>query len=152
MTGAPTKSAWWFLVARETLHLRGACAGAVSWWCVTRGATPGDRCFLYKSLTGVVLYFEVVRITKPEGLCDAFAMATAEIKVLRAFEPPITAKDLKSSPSVGKQGFIRRNFQGKAFTLDKQTSEAILEISTRNSDRRHGPVGRGVAGRRAKTL
>src|SRR5271155_1916466 len=109
MTGAPTTSEAWLLVARNILHLDGVRPGSVTWWCVTRGAAPGNRCFLYKPLTGIVLYFEILRLTEAQGFCSGFAMATAAVKILQVFEPPITAKDLKTSARVRQMGFITRN-------------------------------------------
>jgi hypothetical protein len=56
-------------------------------------------------------------------------MATAKIKVLNVFDPPISSKMLKSSPVVRNESFVRRNFQGKSFTLfSDETEKAILDL------------------------
>lgn len=128
MTGAPTKSEAWFLVAHNLLHLDGARPDTVTWWCVTRGAAPGNRCFVYKPLTGVVLYFEILHLTERREFCGGFAMATAAVKILKVFEPPITVRELKSSTEVRKMGFMTRNLQGKAFRIDGQDAKTILKL------------------------
>lgn len=129
MVSPPTKSEFWVLVARNILHLQNAKSGKVYWWCVTRGVTPGNKCLLYKPLSGVVLYFEVLGLTQPQEFCKDFSMATAAIKILQVFDPPISVKDLKSSPRVGQKGFVKKNLQGKAFAIGKDTAEDILKLS-----------------------
>lgn len=128
MTGAPIKSEAWLLVAHNLLHLEDAQPDAVTWWCVSRGAGPGNRCFLYKPLTGIVLYFEILRLAPPQNFCSGFAMATAAVKILRIFDPPITARDLKTSSGAKRMGFIARNFQGKAFRIDGKDEKTILKL------------------------
>ena len=89
----------------------------------------GDRCFVYKPLTGIVLYFEVLRLTEPLGFCTGFEMATAQVKILKIFEPPITAKALKRSPEIRQEKFVTKNFQGKAFAIQENAARSILVLS-----------------------
>jgi hypothetical protein len=93
-----------------------------------KGATPGDKCFVYKLQTGIVLYFEIVRVMERRSFCDGFSMATAEVKILKVFRPPITPTNLKSSPQTREEGFARCNFQGKAFALQARVAENILSV------------------------
>jgi hypothetical protein len=128
MITAPTRSSAWFLVARNVGHMDIVKNGSVTWWCVTRKAAVGDKCFLYKSLTGIIVHFEVLRLTEPQGFCTGYEMATAQVRVLRVFKPPIMAKALKASSVIAKQGFVRRNFQGKAFVVEENAAKAILKL------------------------
>jgi hypothetical protein len=120
----------WLLVAQNLLHLRDAKPGSTTWWCVPRLSTPGDKCVLYKPLVGILLQFEILP-SKPveQAFCNGFAMATANVKIHTIFEPPITAKQLKSFPAIRQQNFIRRNFQGKAFQIEGDGVMAILRLS-----------------------
>jgi hypothetical protein len=122
------KNSAWLLVARNILHLQDAKSRSIEWWCVPRAATPGDRCFLYKPLRGVVLYFEVLALKPSEGFCDNFVMATADVKILRTFAPPITNRDLRNSPVLRQMAFVRRSCQGKQFLLETKATKAILDI------------------------
>jgi hypothetical protein len=73
--------------------------------------------------------FEILALTAPEAFCSGYAMATARIKVLRVFDPPISAKQLKSSSAVRMEGFVRKNFQGKSFILHSEKApKAILAL------------------------
>jgi len=125
----PTRSGEWLLVAQNILHLERTKVGAITWWCVKSDSAVGDKCFLYRSLTGVVLYFEIIRFApQSEGFCSAYQMATAQVKILKMFEPPITARALRRSPELKEAGFVRRNFQGKAFVVGEGMSTAILKL------------------------
>jgi hypothetical protein len=119
------------LVAREILHLGRVKARSKTWWCVTRDALPGDKFFLYKPMAGIVLYLEVLGLAQPsQGFCSTYGMGTAEVRILKVFDPPITAKALKRSMETKNQGFVRRNFQGKAFNVDADAAKAILRFSS----------------------
>src|SRR5260370_28785015 len=108
----------WLLVAHDILHLRDAKSGSTTWWCVPRLSAPCDKCLLYKPLRGILLQFEILPSAPViQAFCNAFAMATANVKIQKVFEPPITAKQLKALPAVKQQGFVKRNFQGKAFQI-----------------------------------
>lgn len=116
------------LVAHEILHLGRAKVRSTAWWCVSRDAVPGDKFFLYKPLTGIVLFLEVLGPAQQQGFCDAYAMGTAKVRVLKVFDPPVTAKTLKRSMETKSQGFVRRNFQGKSFYVDDRATKAILSL------------------------
>lgn len=128
MASPPKKCTAWLLVAHNVLHLNDAKAGSDTWWCVTRDAAVGDKCFLYKPLTGIILYFEVLRMIQPQGFCSSYAMATAQVRILKVFKPPLTAKALRSSSKIRKQGFVHlfdENFKGKLFILKRMPKHSI---------------------------
>jgi hypothetical protein len=130
MTAASSSANWWLFVAHDIMHLESVKSGESTWWCVSRLAVTGDQCFVYKPLWGVLLHFQVLRPAKNvQMFCSGFAMATAEVKVLEVFEPPITAKDLKTSPTVRQEGFMRRNFQGGSFRVGEPAAMDILKLS-----------------------
>jgi len=60
-------------------------------------------------------------------------MATANVKIQKVFEPPITAKQLKAFPAIRRQEFVRRNFQGKAFPIQGDGVKAILRLSNQKT-------------------
>jgi hypothetical protein len=108
----------WVFVTHTPLHLVRLKAGNESWWCVDRRCKAGEQAFIYKPLTGIILHLKILELSKtPELFCDTYQMATAKIKVLNVFDPPITSKQLKSSKIVRSEQFVRRNFQGKSFLL-----------------------------------
>ena|ERR1017187_8317597 len=119
----------WLFVTHTTLHLERLKKGDESWWCVDRGCKLGERAFIYKALNGIFLYFEILELPKtPEMFCNSYQMATARIKVLNVFDPPISSKQLKASEVIRAEGFVRRNFQGKSFALQPKTPRAIIAI------------------------
>ncbi len=123
----------WFFVAHNVLHLSGVEEGQETWWCVDRNAAPGDRAFIYRPLKGIAYYLEVIEHIKPDTFCSSYGMGTARVKVLKVFDPPISAKQMKSSSVVKEEGFARRNFQGKSFTVhSKQTPKAILALAKKD--------------------
>lgn len=127
----------WLFVAHTLLHLDELKAGEKSWWCVDRRCNPGDKAFIYQPLKGIILHFEILEFLKqPEPFCNSFQMGTAEIRVLDVFAPPVSSKDLKVS-AARNEGFIRRNFQGKAFAFtSEQSPAAILTLAKKLSDKR----------------
>jgi len=129
MTAIDTKQTWLF-VAHTVFHLHRLSVGVESWRCGDRNCKAGERAFIYKPLHGIFLHFEILELLKKAELfCDNFQMATAKIKVLNVFDPPISSKMLKSSPVVRNESFVRRNFQGKSFTLfSDETEKAILDL------------------------
>ena len=122
----------WLFVVHVLLHLSSLKAGEKSWWCVDRRSKPGEKAFIYQPLRGVRLLVEILDFSaRPEGFCNGFAMATANIKVLKIFDPPVKAKQLKSSKIIGSEGFIGKNFQGKAFLVrSEQAVKAIISMGT----------------------
>ncbi|HZT29456.1 MAG TPA: hypothetical protein VFA33_06215 [Bryobacteraceae bacterium] len=123
----------WFFVAHHVLHLTEVEEGRETWWCVDRNTAPGDRAFIYRPLKGVCWYFEILEHIKPDAFCSSFGMGTARVKILRVFDPPISAKQMKSSSVVKDEGFVRRNFQGKAFVVhSKETPKAMLSLARKN--------------------
>jgi hypothetical protein len=125
----------WLFVAHNTLHLEFLKNGAETWWCVDRRCNPNERAFIYKPLIGITLQFEILEILKkPELFCNAFQMATARIKLLNVFDPPITSKEIKLY--IGrKEVFIRRNFQGKSFVLQSpNTPTALLALAQKKKE------------------
>lgn len=119
----------WFLVAHEVHHLPERRRGERTWWCVDRRSTPGDRAFVYKPLRGILCLFEILQLDTDQLFCKSFGMATASVRILRVFDPPIPARTLRAIPGVRQEGFSRRNFQGRSFRiLSDRVPEAILAI------------------------
>jgi len=122
----------WLFVAHNTLHLEYLNSGEESWWCVDRQCKPGEIAFVYRPLYGIARRLEILELSKKtEMFCNAYGMATARIKVLNLFSPPITPKMLKTVRELKDEAFVRRNFQGKSFLLrSRAAGEAILKIAT----------------------
>lgn len=108
---------YWILIAHETLHMPDIKQGEESWWCVDRKSKIGEKSFLYKPLKGITHYFEILEIINSKDICLCYAMNSARIKILKQFEPPITAKMLKRIKEAREEEFIRKNFQGKSFII-----------------------------------
>src|ERR1017187_6683701 len=120
----------WLFVTRTTLHLERLKSGEESWWCVDRRCKPGERAFIYKALNGIFLHLEILELLKqPELFCNSYKMATARIKVLNVFDPPVSPKHLKASAVLSAEGFVRGNFQGKSFVLFNKTPRAIIALA-----------------------
>jgi hypothetical protein len=79
-------------------------------------------------LTGIILFLEALGPAQQQGFCDAYGMATAKVRVLKVFDPPITAKTLKRTVEIKNQRFVRHNFQGKSFDVDDGAAKAILSL------------------------
>lgn len=121
----------WLLVAWNILHLNELAKAQMSWWCVDRRCKVGDKCFVYKPSKGIVLLFEIKKVNETQAFCRSFGMATAEMRILKVFDPPITAKEMKQSDEISlrEANFIKRSFQGKAFSLaDMKVVRAILKL------------------------
>jgi hypothetical protein len=119
----------WLLVAWNVLHLTEAKKADTTWWCVDRRCAVGERCFIYKPSKGMLLFFEVLKINESQGFCRSFGMATAEIKIVEIFEPPITARALKQVKEISQANFVKKNFQGKAFAIENQLTKAVLKLA-----------------------
>ncbi len=113
-------------VAYNILHIPDLIKGAESWWCVSRKAIVKDRVFLYKPSRGIVCCFEIIALIDHEPYCSAFQMNTAKVKILKVYNPPITAKEIKKIPNIKKQGFIARNFQAKSFLFSDNELAVML--------------------------
>ena len=120
----------WLFVAHVLLHLSSLKVGEKSWWCVDRRCKAGEKAIIYQPHKGVRLLVEILDFSaRPEGFCTGYAMNTANVKLLQIFDPPVTAKQLKSSKYVNGEGFIGKNFQGKAFLIrSPQAFKAIISM------------------------
>lgn len=117
----------WLLVADYVLHMEKVEDNDNSWWCVDRKCKPGDRAFLYKTLKGILCYFEIIELITDQDYCKSFAMNTAKIAILNVFEKPIKSKELKAIATTKNEPFIRRNFQAKSFIIrDESLPNEIL--------------------------
>lgn len=122
----PEPQPTWVFIAHTVLHLADLKAGEESWWCVDRSCKPGEKAFIYRPLKGIILYLEILELLKPgDTFCNSYQMGTAQIKLLNVFDPPISSKELKAS-AARNEGFIRRNFQGKAFVLNSEKTPAVI--------------------------
>jgi len=117
----------WLLVTDDIQHLEHSRLGELTWWCVDRKSKEGDRVFLYKTLTGIVCLFEIKQFIAQQDYCKIFRMDRAQVKVLKVFKPPISAKALREARYVRLEPFIKRNFHGKSFLIrSENTYEQIL--------------------------
>ncbi len=95
-------------------------------------AAVGDCAFVYRPLKGISWLIKIEQLFDPsqsQPFCNSFAMATARVRILEVFDPPISAKVLKSNPVSRAEPFVGRNFQLKAFRIrSPQTTEAILSL------------------------
>ena len=63
--------------------------------------------------------------------CNSHQMATALVRVLDSFDPPVTAKHLKLSRARSEK-FVRGNFQGTSFpVVSKDVPNDIISIAKR---------------------
>jgi hypothetical protein len=119
----------WLLVAHNVLHLEGSRDGQSTWWCVDRRCKRGDRVFVYKPRSGILVFCEIVGEAEPQGYCEGFAMNTVKVKIVRRFDPPIPAGVIRNTRYARLENCVRRSFQGKAFKLKfPETVDAILGI------------------------
>jgi hypothetical protein len=120
----------WILIARDLFHLFATQEGETSWWCVPLKTEIGDRAFLYRpGGYGVVLFLEVIdNVAQNDFLCRTYSMKTARVRVLKKFNPSIPFKAFQGSAELSKQGFVRCNFQGKAFAIAPEIAAAILKL------------------------
>lgn len=120
---------FWFFVADNVKHMADVKERSKTWWCVDRRCKIGDKAFLYKTLQGVICYFEILEVNDSEKFCELYGMQTGLIKIIKKFKTPITAKVLKSTPIVKVERFISRNFHGKSFIIKNEESvKAILSL------------------------
>jgi hypothetical protein len=119
----------WVGIAHKLLHMASVKIGQESWWCVNARSTIGDTVFIYKPGEGIVSCFRILEFTTPDKFCASFAMATAKIKVLRLFQPPISLKRLKEISGAREETFVRRNCQGTSFLIKNETViQSILQL------------------------
>jgi hypothetical protein len=129
----PGRATTWLFVVNAVLHLSDITVGSETWWCVDRRCKTGDNAFIYKPLKGVILRLQVLGVSmKSEMFCESFHMATARVKLLDVFDPPVTARDLKSSPRIRVENFVRGNFQGTSFAVvSDEVPNEIVSIARR---------------------
>jgi hypothetical protein len=120
---------YWLFVINELRHLSEIKENEESWWCISRGCNKGDSAFLYKAGVGIVCYFEVIELMESNTFCSAYGMKTAEVKILKSFNPPIKSNELKLINAVRSEKFIKRNFQSKEFRIKNNAIiNSILSI------------------------
>lgn len=135
MTAAAPPTAWLFVV-HAPLHLADLKLGEESWWCVDRRCRPGEIALVYRPLRGVICLFRIVKFTTAQSFCNSYAMGTTGIEMLQVFEPPISAKQLRSASGVRGEALLRKNFQGKSFPLSSlNVVQAVTALVPNNEAR-----------------
>jgi hypothetical protein len=125
----------WLLVVGATEQLLNMAEGEESWWCVDIGSKTGDLALVYRPASphiegAVVCSFEVVTLrVRQRSFCRLYGMATARIKMLRVFDPPISRRKVLENPAVKNESFARRNFQGKSFPISPEVFAATASLA-----------------------
>lgn len=118
----------WLFVVRNPKHLLDLKKGDHTWWCVDRRCKPGDRAFIYRPLKGISMFLKIIDPAPPNSFCTSFSMNTAMVEIARVFDPPISARTLRSNLS--DANFVRRNFQGTAFEIHSlAVTKSILSLA-----------------------
>lgn len=101
-----------------------------TYWCVgaTTDAAPGDLLLVYVKRTGVKQLYEVSSepsLSANELQCFMRDMLTIRLRHVATFDTPLDAKYLRSSKSLGRSSFVRKNFQ---FTTSPLASHEYNDV------------------------
>lgn len=118
-------------------------------WCMPPDSKIGDKILLYcprsASASRQGVFAEAVVESSPDKACDKNYFCSGygaygakymyvRIKILKRFKPHVLAKEMKADRMLSGSGFVRRNFQGTTFILDKAQFDRILTIAERKAN------------------
>lgn len=106
--------------------------GDRSYWCIYQTYSPatGDWLVLYRVGRGVNQIYKTIDNPSQDSEinCEMRGMATIPIELVLNLENPITAKELKADPVIGKSGPVGRNFQGTCFSITLKIWDSLLNL------------------------
>jgi len=131
-----------------------------TFWCLPHEAQINDVVLFYLPRAvsfadhgifaeGVVT--SVPSMTRLDNPCAGYGIRDhlgplrhVNVAIKRRFRPALTTKDMKADPRVACENFVRRNFQGTTFRLEKTVYARIVTLAAAKA----GHPGPGKANRR----
>jgi hypothetical protein len=113
------------------------------WWCFPEVAQIGEDVLMYcprsvnETNQGIFAHCQLESnpkdITSKHSLCRGYgygfvknALRYATLTLVSKYWAPLTAKEMKRDTVLRAAPFVRRNFQGTVFELDKQIFDTIV--------------------------
>ena len=110
-----------------------------SYWCVKSDVQVGDILMLYcpraVSTTRQGIFAEAIiesipnKTNSKNSNCSCYGrLLYVQIKITKRFIVPLTAKAMKNDSILSRSNFVKRNFQGTTFSIDKKFYDRALTL------------------------
>jgi hypothetical protein len=133
----------WLGIASNFDRVRGSVER--TFWCLPAEAQVNDTVLFYfpRAISypdhGIFAEGIVTSLPSPRrdaNPCGGFGLRDrlgplryVDVRIAQRFKPPLTAREMKRDQVIGSALFVRRNFQGTTFRLDRSVRERIVELA-----------------------